>query len=372
MHQRVLVCASTNVAVDRVLESLLAKEYTAFYRVGSVKKIGRPILPHTLTETNVLGDLRELRRDATLSAAERAIVEREIVRRRSGAAETRRAMLRAAPVVGVTCASSTNPLLGDAFDVVLFDEATQTIEPLALLPLVRFRPRAVVCVGDPMQLDPVLQREHDAATLFQRVLPANPPILLNTQYRCHPAISGVVNRMYYDRRLVDGENVAGHTSLIPGAANVVLCYHDDEGERAVDGSYESPFEITVVQELIAQLAALGVPLRDVGVMSFYRRQCEELARTLTARDATVATVDAFQGAERDVVILSFVRSQESTFIDSAKRLNVALTRARRNVVLVLHRSFLGHAFMQRLLHGAVVSYVDGEMLVTTHRLLIEK
>ncbi|KAL7715762.1 hypothetical protein QTN25_006854 [Entamoeba marina] len=371
MNLRVLVCASTNVAVDRVLENLENKQFTSFYRVGSLKKISKRILPYVLTESTGLNELRDIKKDKMLTSTERAIIEREIKQRKSGNLTKRKELLQSALVVGVTCASSTNPLLGTSYDVVLFDEATQTIEPLALIPIFKFQPKVMVCVGDPMQLDPVLRAEHHSATLFQRMCPTEQPIMLNVQYRCNPQISAIANRMFYDGKLIDGDNVKERTSIIPGAKEIIICYHETEDETTVDGSYTSNFEVMIVNEWIRLLEEKKLNLSEVGVMSFYRQQCISIAHTIKQKLVSIATIDAFQGAEKDIVILSFVRHKESSFLESAKRLNVAVTRAKNNIVLVIHKNLLGHSFMEKLLEGANVSYVDCDVLMHTKRLIFE-
>ncbi|ELP85273.1 hypothetical protein EIN_084750 [Entamoeba invadens IP1] len=370
LNYRVLVCASTNVAVDRVLESLLSKGFTSFSRVGSLKKISRLILPHTLSETNGLSELRTIKKDVTLTHAEREIVEKEIKERKSGMIKRRNEEIKKSLIVGVTCASSTNELLGDQYDVVLLDEATQTIEPLILIPLLRFTPKVLVCVGDPMQLDPVLQIENRCATIFQRVLSIETPLMLNVQYRCSPPISGIVNRMYYHGLLVDGDNVLERKSLIEGGSEVIIFYHEVDDEKMSKGSYSSSYERVVMKEIVNEIKGT-VDMKNVGVMAFYKEQCELLATDLKKEDVTVATIDAFQGAEKDVVMISFVRNKESSFLENAKRLNVAITRARNNLILVMHHNILKNDFMQSLIRGVKVSFVDCEIFLQMKKLMFE-
>ena len=371
LNYRVLICASTNVAVDRVLESLLSKNYVSFCRVGSIKKISKHILPYTITESDGMNDLRELKKDISLTSIEKKIIEKEINERKSGKIAQRRNQMKDVSIVGVTCASSTNPLLGDHYDIILLDEATQSIEPLMLIPILRFNPKCIVCVGDPMQLDPVLQAEHHSATLFQRMNQIESSIMLKTQYRCCPAISEIVNRLYYHDQLENGLNVYDQKSLIPMSYEIVILYHEIDDEQVVGSSYSSQFEISVINETVQQLKDLNVNMETIGIMSFYKQQCEEIALNMKVKDVTVNTIDAFQGAERDIIILSFVRNKESSFLENAKRLNVALTRARNNLIFVMHRNILQHEFIQNLLKNVRVSYMDCELFLKQKRFVFE-
>eukprot|EP00803_Ostreobium_quekettii_P004976 evm.model.scf_25EXC.8 EVM.evm.TU.scf_25EXC.8 scf_25EXC:161927-169262(+) len=141
---RVLVAAHTNVAVDRILLGLLARGFSDFVRVGCVSRIAKPVLRHSIhcgdggaAGDGAVAELRKMLREATSREAEE-IVRRELAEAESGAQQKRVRRLRAAPVVGVTCASVMHPMLeGNRFDVVILDEATQMTEPNSILPLVR-------------------------------------------------------------------------------------------------------------------------------------------------------------------------------------------------------------------------------------------
>ncbi|EKE42812.1 hypothetical protein ENUP19_0052G0011 [Entamoeba nuttalli] len=371
LNYKVLVCASTNVAVDRVLESLLTKNYKSFFRVGSLKKISKQILPFTLSENDGLNDLRELKKEKLLTNEERRIIENEINERKSGSIEKRSHDIKTASIVGVTCASSTNPILNNSYDIILLDEATQTIEPMLLIPILRFNPKCIVCVGDPMQLDPVLQTDHLSATLFQRLCSLEIPIMLKVQYRCCPPISNIVNRLYYNGNLQNGANVYNQHSLIPSSNEIILCYHDIDDEKILGSSYYSHFELCVVNQIISILSQLLIPLNRVGVISFYKQQCEYLASSISQKEITVATIDAFQGAEKDIILLSFVRNKHSSFLESAKRLNVALTRARNNLIFIMHKNILQDAFIQNLFLNTNVSYIDCDVLLHSKQFIFE-
>jgi DNA replication ATP-dependent helicase Dna2 len=167
--------------------------------------------------------------------------------------------------------------------------------------------------------------------LFERLKATTDAItLLDTQYRMHPRIMDVSNRLFYDGRLRSG--VSEHDRGTPDGSPVVFIpvEADEEGRSNVA-------EARVVLELVRSLIRdQGVPPATIGVVSPFRAQVVLLRQMLDAPDVTVDTVERFQGGERDIMILSFVRSRGTGFVFDDRRLNVAITRARRKLVLVAH------------------------------------
>ncbi|XP_016076608.1 PREDICTED: protein ZGRF1-like isoform X2 [Miniopterus natalensis] len=174
---KVLVSSSTNVAVDRVLLGLLSLGFEKFVRVGSVRKIAKPVLPYSLhagseSANEQLKELHALMKE-DLTPAERVYVRRSIERHKLG---TNRTLLGQVRIVGATCAACPFPCMDDLkFPVVVLDECSQITEPASLLPIARFECEKLILVGDPKQLPPTLQGS-DAAhengleqTLFDRL-----------------------------------------------------------------------------------------------------------------------------------------------------------------------------------------------------------
>ena len=133
----------------------------------------------------------------------------------------------------------------------------------------------------------------------------------------------------------------------------------------------------IINEIISQLKQLNelkqlsISMESIGIMSFYKQQCEEIAMNMKVKEITVNTIDAFQGAEKNIIILSFVRNKESCFLENAKRLNVALTRARNNLIFVMHKNILQHEFIQNVLKNVNVSYMDGELFLKQQQFVFE-
>ncbi|XP_045853294.1 protein ZGRF1 isoform X4 [Meles meles] len=174
---KLLISSSTNVAVDRVLLGLLSLGFEKFVRVGSVRKIAKPVLPYSLhagseSENEQLKELHALMKE-DLTPLERVYVRKSIEQHKLG---TNKTLLKQVRVVGVTCAACPFPCMNDLkFPVVVLDECSQITEPASLLPIARFECEKLILVGDPKQLPPTIQGSdaaHDNGleqTLFDRL-----------------------------------------------------------------------------------------------------------------------------------------------------------------------------------------------------------
>jgi hypothetical protein len=368
---RVLVSSSTNVAVDRVL--LLLQELgeaELFLRVGSLRKIARPILCRSVhrarddtdegkNQEDAVRNLKEMiASERNLTSARRAALEAELAAVHSGAARARLNALASVRIVGVTCAASTFAVLSQStFPFVLLDECSQQMEPQSLTVLSRFGARRAALVGDPKQLPAQLHQcfsraERDAAArglgraLFSRLAATGcDVVMLRRQYRCHGKLSQLSNSLFYSSQLIDAaapEQVAPLVESVPTLALYDVC--DGTEQQVAGGSFVNGAEATVVVALIARLEQLGVARSRIGVIALYKAQAGYIAEKLAGGDgvaeddeAQVATVDAFQGAEKDVILLTTTRASLNVgFLDSPERLNVALTRARRHLLIVGH------------------------------------
>ncbi|KAM6220972.1 5'-3' DNA helicase ZGRF1 [Rhynchocyon petersi] len=354
---KLLISSSTNVAVDRVLLGLLSLGFEKFVRVGSVRKIAKPVLPYSLhasseNENEQLKELHALMKD-NLTPVERVYVRKSIEQHKLG---TNKTLLKQVRVVGVTCAACPFSCLNELkFPVVVLDECSQITEPASLLPIARFECEKLILVGDPKQLPPTIQGS-DAAhesgleqTLFDRLcLMGHKPILLRTQYRCHPAISAVANDLFYEGNLMNGISETERSPLLEWLPT--LCFYNVKGLEQIerDNSFHNVAEAAFILKLIQSLIASGVAGSMIGVITLYKSQMYKLCHLLNAVDfdhsnikaVQVSTVDAFQGAEKEIIILSCVRTRQLGFIDSEKRMNVALTRGRRHLLIVGHLTCL--------------------------------
>ncbi len=275
-------------------------------------------------------------------------------------------VLRAADVVCATNSTSGSDILaGRSFDVVVIDEATQATEPSCLIPITLGE--RVVLAGDHRQLPPtILSRQAEeeglARTLFERLAERHGEAvteMLTVQYRMHRRIMAFPSREFYAGRLEAHESVAEHTlrelgfdetaaeadlrpALVPEDPVVFVDTAErDAGERqrADSNSRENPAEAELASRMALGLLRGGVPDHEIAVVSPYQDQVDLLERLVPedADDLEIRTVDGFQGREKEAVVLSLVRSNaddEIGFLKDLRRLNVAITRPRRKLIVV--------------------------------------
>ncbi|XP_032863020.2 protein ZGRF1 [Tyto alba] len=369
---KLLIAASTNIAVDRVLLGLLDLGFEDFIRVGSIRKITKAILPHSLhagsgNENEQLKELLALMKE-DLTPAEKICVRKSIEQHKLG---TNKTILQQVKVVGVTCAACPFPCLNTLkFPVVMLDECSQMTEPASLLPIARFQCEKLVLVGDPKQLPPTIPGSESVhgkgleQTLFDRLcLMGHKTILLRTQYRCHPAISAIANELFYEGNLIDGVSEKDRSPLLDWLPT--LCFYSVNGVEQVerDNSFYNMAEIHFTVKLIQSLIASGIEGSAIGVITLYKSQMCKIQHWLSGahseafevKTVQVSTVDAFQGAEKEIIVLSCVRTRQIGFIDSEKRMNVALTRAKRHLLIVGNLACLS----RNRLWGRVIHHCKG-------------
>ncbi len=277
-------------------------------------------------------------------------------------------LIQMAEVVGATCIGvATDARFEDlTFDLMIADEAGQIQVMDLLVPLVRAR-RAVL-VGDDRQLPPVVEDDLRARlngadetlqgwleqSLFEQLFrrettPESRKVMLDTQYRMPRVIADFISQQFYAGRYRTGREVAYTDPFF--AAPLVLVDTGQERDRwerpaqEAEGirGYINALEARVVADLVLAYHDRGV---EWGVIVPYKKQAENIRRVLRLRRRAlpeavlqdwVATVDAFQGKERDLIIYGFTRSNARGnvgFLAELRRLNVSLTRAKRQLVLV--------------------------------------
>ena len=363
----ILAVADSNVAVDNLLEGLLGLGVSAV-RLGQPVKVRESLREATVDaqmESHPLRrDLEEhlelneklARRISGMKGKEKGLAHRDLNR---GWKEVRRIerqmrddILDRAQVLCCTCIGVGHQLLdGRRFSRVLLDEATQATEPASLVPLVRGA-RQIVLVGDHRQLPPtVISRRAENGglrrSLFERLVAMGiKPMLLDTQYRMHPAISDFPNRTFYEGRLVDGITAAERPNpagLLWNDWEVPMAFLPVNGDELLspDGaSKENPAEAGWVAKILENLLQAGdLEEADIGIITPYAGQVRAIRDALPERNDSVEvhTVDGYQGREKEVIIFSCVRSNSDGtvgFLSDERRLNVALTRAKRGLIVI--------------------------------------
>ncbi len=395
--ERVLAAAASNTAVDNLL-SRIAGRGAKVVRLGHVARVSEPLLEHTLDEQVEASEARLLAKDlldeahALLARARkqasrgrsanryreareaRAQAGRLFAEARTRMRGMREQIVQRAQVVFATCTGAEVALLdGQRFDLAIVDEATQATEPAALLAVLRAR-RAVLA-GDPRQLPPTVISQEAARglsrSLFERLLDlygADIVTMLREQHRMHAQIMDYPSRQLYQSQLRAHPAVAdrrlgglpGVRSDLPPVRFIDTAGKgfDDEANDAGVGSESrrNPGEAALVAKEVEALLASGLAPSQISVIAPYSAQVQTLRALLPIADLEVDTVDGFQGRENEAIAVSLTRSNpagEVGFLADVRRMNVAITRAKRHLLVVgdsatvcahpFYRGFVDHA-----------------------------
>jgi predicted DNA helicase len=277
-------------------------------------------------------------------------------------------ILAEADVITCTLVGARNPDLGGMrFATCIIDEAAQALDPAIWIPIMRSE-RTIVA-GDPCQLPPtVLSQQREAGllgtTLLERLVDHHPErvALLSEQYRMNTVIMGFSNKMFYGDKVTSHPSVENRTFPSDRPLNESLLFIDTAGtgwaESAGEGleSLQNEGEAALVERVIVDLRKHEeLESMSVGVISPYRGQVRALS-SLTASNINVQTVDSFQGSECDIIIISLVRSNSDGdigFLKDTRRMNVAMTRARRKLVVIGDSATISnHAFYRDFIEYA--------------------
>lgn len=395
--QKVLACAPSNTAVDNLLERLVPLGINAV-RLGHPARVSEALRDYSLDgrvmqhpDMKVVHSLMAesegmFRKASKYTRARPARGARHQMRQaaRQLKADARRLeqqlvahVLDAADVI---CATNTldEELLGDRyFPWLVIDEACQATEPSCWVPIVRCE--RVVLAGDHCQLPPTIVSKQAAEEGFARSMMeqaiehhgAEVNRRLDIQYRMHQDIMNFSSAEFYEGSLQAHDSVAEHQLAdLPGtripleAAHLrrALTFMDTAGagyEEVLEPDGESrlnPDEGRFVLERVGELINAGVAPEDIAIIAPYAGQVRWLRNELTWEGVEIDTVDGFQGREKEAVVISLVRSNsenEIGFLADTRRMNVALTRARRNLIVVGDSATLAaHDFYRDLIEYA--------------------
>ena len=281
-----------------------------------------------------------------------------------------------AEVVVTTCITALDKRLKDyRFHYVLIDEATQACESECLLPLLKGAKHAIL-VGDHCQLGPVVLCKQAAKagmkmSLFERLIKLKvKPHMLQVQYRMHPKLSEFPSNTFYSGNLQNGVNSEERTHYSvsfnwPNPNKPMFFYHvlGVEQFSSTGTSYLNQKEAEFIEKAVTSLLKSSVKPEQIGIITPYEGQRSFLVNymlkngsvtTSLYKDIEVASVDSFQGREKDYILLSCVRSNDNHgigFLNDPRRLNVALTRARYGLIIVGNANALSkHQLWNNLLY----------------------
>jgi ATP-dependent RNA/DNA helicase IGHMBP2 len=357
------------------------------------------------------------RRDAY---REMRLLKKEIRQREEKVVES---LLKNAQVVLCTNVGASSSLLDrleksgalDPFDLVVIDEAAQALEVSCWAPI--FRGKRIVLAGDHCQLPPTIKchlphvQRALSRTLFERIMERGEAVsrMLRVQYRMHEDIAEWSSRAMYDGRLTSHESVKSRKlshlpyisssneesqtediSLISITKDATLLLVDTSGCELFEtvngaGSRYNMGEAEIVVKHVKNLIQIGMKPQDIAVITPYNGQVEVLRNMLLEEfpKLEIRSVDGFQGGEREAVILSLVRSSDRGkdgvgFLKDERRLNVAVTRAKRQVAVVCDCDTVGqNEFLKGLItwmedngeYLSAMEYLEPDTLVSNEALL---
>jgi Cdc6-like AAA superfamily ATPase len=377
--QQVLVVAPSNTAVDLMSERLAAAGLNVL-RIGNPARVSEHLMALTLDSRMAAhGQTKEIKRLKKQANEFRDMAHK--YKRNFGKAEReqRKALFDEAHRIMKDVANTEQYIIDDLvakadviaatlvganhytiqrrrYKTVVIDEAGQALEPACWIPILKAE--KVVLAGDHLQLPPTIKSEGAARagfadTLLEKSVRLHPEavVLLEEQYRMHQSIMGYPSRVFYGDRLKAHDSVATHT-LFPGDDPLLFidtagCGFEEQAEgTSVTNPEEAAFLLEHLQQLTEQLQAYYSPEQfpTIAVIAPYKRQVELLKELVQHNPALLAlqkklavnTIDGFQGQERDIVYISMTRSNPDGtigFLNDIRRMNVAMTRARKKLVV---------------------------------------
>ncbi len=293
-------------------------------------------------------------------------------------------ILKRSEVILTTNSSAGLEILKNlALDTVVVDESTQATIPSVLIPL--SKGKKFILAGDHKQLPPTILSEKAKGlekTLFEILIERFPgnSALLRVQYRMNEKLMEFPNETFYGGKIIAANSVSKITlkDLLPNVESRIKAFDElvrkilspenvlvfvdtarrkdrREVRRKGSTSRENPLEARIVKSLCESLISLGVKEEWIGVITPYDDQVERLKRVFgeELEGVEVSSVDAYQGREKEIIVISFVRSNPSGeigFLNDLRRLNTSLTRAKRKLIMVGDSSTLSsHPVYERLI-----------------------
>ncbi|XVE96005.1 hypothetical protein REPUB_Repub02eG0184400 [Reevesia pubescens] len=399
---KILACAASNIAVDNIVERL-APHRVKLVRLGHPARLLPQVLDSALDAKVLRGDNSSLANDIrkemkalngkllkTKDRNTRRDIQKELrtlskeERKRQQLAVTD--VIKDADVILTTLTGAFSRKLDNTtFDLVIIDEAAQALEIACWMALLKGS--RCILAGDHLQLPPTIQsveaeRKGLGRTLFERLADHygdEVMSMLTVQYRMHELIMNWSSKELYNSKikahssvaahmLFDLENVKRSSSTEPTLLLIDIAGCDMEEKKDEEESTLNEGEADVAISHAKRLVQDGVHASDIGIITPYAAQVVLLKMLKSnedkLKDMEISTVDGFQGREKEAIIISMVRSnskKEVGFLSDRRRMNVAVTRARRQCCLVCDTETVSSdGFLKRLIeyfeeHGEYLS-----------------
>ncbi len=390
---QVMVCAQSNMAVDWISEKLVDHGVPVL-RIGNPSRVNDKMLSFTYErkfeshpDYPELWSIRKTIRQIRENRKKGDNIHQKIARLRDRASEIEMninsQLFDEARVIACTLVGSANKLLvRQRFSTLFIDEAAQALEPACWIAI--RRASRVVLAGDHQQLPPTIKcfdamKMGLGKTLMERIVENQPDAvsLLKVQYRMNDAIMKFSSEWFYHGQVESDRSVQNRSVLdyehpimwIDGSELVEDTDDIDFSEQFVGENHgrinkaEAELVLATFTDYINKIGKerFIAERLDVGIISPYKVQTQYLRQQIKKREEfrpyrnviSVNTVDGFQGQERDIILISLVRSNDDGqigFLSDLRRMNVAMTRARMKLIIFGNKQTLRHhAFYRRLI-----------------------
>ena len=371
----ILFCAPSNAAVDLLTEKLAEKGLSVI-RIGNLSRIDENVLSHTLEQLiskhpqfkevkKARKDAQELRKMATQykrnfgkeERQQRNLLLQEAKNIAKHGIQTENyiieSLLENAQVITATLVGSNHHYIEHLkFKTIFIDEAAQALEPATWIPILKAE--KVILAGDPFQLPPTVKsdiaaRKGFAISLMEHGIEHLENVsLLNTQYRMNELIMNFSNQQFYKGKLKADDTVKNHQIFEEFPIEFIDTAGCSFDEKSVENSssLHNPEECSLIQKHLTSLEEKH-SLTDflIGIISPYKGQVEYLKTQFSPQgNISINTIDSFQGQEKDIIYISLVRSNldaQIGFLKDYRRMNVAMTRAKKKLVIIGDSATLG-------------------------------
>ncbi|MCO4294474.1 AAA domain-containing protein [Solitalea sp. MAHUQ-68] len=382
-EKQVLVTAPSNTAVDFLCERLDAEGLNVV-RIGHPARVGDHladlVIDNKITQHEYFNDIKNIRKKAeefrNLAFKYKRNFGKEESRQRQLLFNEARSLkqeaikledyiitdiLSNAQVIACTLVGANNQILKDRlFKTVFIDEAAQALEPACWIPIMKAG--RVIMAGDHFQLSPTVKsyeagKQGLSTTLFEKTIERQQvDSLLNVQYRMNAAIMQFSNEQFYDGQLMAAATVKNH-KLFNVDENPLLfidtagCGFNEkiENSRSAFNPEEGNLLLSYLNDFLQQFCIADTEayanVKRIGIISPYKAQVAYLGEQIENFDYLLSnkhkirfnTVDGFQGQECDLIAISLVRSNDKNeigFLADTRRMNVAMTRAKKKLLII--------------------------------------
>lgn len=363
-NARILIASQQNVAVDNVLRRLKDIYGNSIVRIGSqIDKIQDEIKAYYIKDylDNYKSRLKAKKVPSRLEPLMQEWLSLLENSNKTISAELNEFLTSSMNIIGATCVGLANRAIGldkSEFDLVIIDEAGRANVGELLIPL--NRAKKTVLVGDHFQLPPMIskditddikdvteiEKEFINKSLFERLFesfPESNKSILREQFRMPDKIGNLVSNSFYNGKLLNGIIKDSSKFLFPRSQLIWIDVVGKEANYGTSKYNEKEIEqINKLIDIITKILQFKKINKQIAIITPYSHQKHMLKSQIQGYDnIKIDVVDAFQGEEADIVIYSTVRTKGNiNFILDTKRLNVAISRTRENLVMVGHKDFL--------------------------------